>query len=389
MTQYNNRLFAERVKILYENAPTVIPTNIVVAGVLGLFLLPVLRLERIVAWWSIMVAVCVVRYFQSQSALKHANWFEDAPLYHLYFAFFAFLTGATWAAAFFLFAFVVPDVYLIFIIFAIGGMCVGAIGSMSTSKLCFFAYMIPMALPPAIVFLFDGTALGYAMSGMMIIYTMSISLTFVQGYARTIKAMKIQIENEDLVEHLKISNEELASANQKIMILSNTDALTQIANRRQMDAALKTEWARAVRSNIPLCFIMLDIDFFKAYNDKFGHPEGDACLQQIARVLRGAMKRTGDIVARYGGEEFAIILPDTELSGGYALMCEVQADIYALQIPTANQSVSPWLTVSAGIACIRPNPSHHMSQLIAAADTELYNAKQLGRNRIEQIQINP
>lgn len=387
MTKQDDRLFAEQIKILYENAPSVIPVNVIVAGILGLFLLPVLRFEKIVSWWSILAALALVRFLHAKYTLKHANWVKDAKMLRIKFALFAFATGVSWVAAFFLFAFVVPDVYLIFIIFALGGMSVGAIASMGTSKICFFSYILPMSIPPAVVFLFDGTALGYAMSAMLIIYTMSISLTYVQGYGRAIRAIKTSLENEELVEHLKVSNEELAMANQRIMVLSNTDSLTQIANRRQMDTALKTEWARAVRSNIPLCFIMCDIDFFKDYNDKFGHPEGDLCLQKIAHVLRGAMKRTGDIVTRYGGEEFAIILPDTQLSGAYALMCEVQAELHTMQIPTANTSVSPWVTISIGIACVTPKPTDSVEQLIAAADTELYNAKQQGRNRIEQIQL--
>lgn len=387
MIQQYDRVFSEQVKILYENAPSVIPINAIIAAILGLFLMPVLPLDKIIAWWSVMAAVCMVRYIHVMYTLKHANWSTGAYAYHLSFAFYTLLTGGTWAAAFFLFAFIVPDVYLIFIIFALGGMAVGAIGSMSTSKLCFFAYLLPMILPPAIVFMFDGNALGFAMSGMLIIYIMSISLTFLQGYSRTIKTIVTQIENEDLVEHLKVSNEELAAANQKIMTLSNTDSLTQIANRRQLDAALKTEWARAIRSRTPLCFIMLDIDFFKPYNDTFGHIQGDECLQKIAVVLRSAMKRTGDIVARYGGEEFAIILPDTELTGAYTLIQEVQDEINKLQITAANTSVSPYVTISAGIACMLPNPEDDISQLIAAADTELYNAKEQGRNRIEQIQV--
>jgi diguanylate cyclase (GGDEF)-like protein len=387
MNNKQSKLFAEQVKILYENAPSVIPVNMIIGGILGLFLLPVLQIERIVTWWSVLVALSIVRYFHTKHYLNHANWLKVARTAHLQFVIYVFAMGCVWASAFFLFAFNVPDVYLVFIIFAIGGMSVGAIASMGTSKSAFFAFILPMNVPPIITFLFDGTALGYAMSAMLLIYLMSISLTYVQGYGRNLRNIEDTFVKDDLLLDLKVTNQNLELANEKIMVLSNTDDLTQLSNRRHFDLMYAKEWGRAHRFNVPLSFVMIDIDFFKDYNDHFGHQEGDLCLQKISNVLRSVMKRPGDLVSRYGGEEFAIILPDTNLEGAHILMLALQQSIHDLQIPSANTTVNPYVTVSMGIASIAPTDKDNPDELIAAADAQLYNAKHHGRNRIEQTQL--
>lgn len=165
--------------------------------------------------------------------------------------------------------------------------------------------------------------------------------------------------------------------------LSYQDGLTHIANRRRFDEKLDQEWRRAARERQPLTLIMADIDFFKNYNDLYGHPAGDDCLRKIAKVLQDATTRPGDLAARYGGEEFAAILPNTSLLGAEKVAEQIRAQVEALELPHANSSVSPWVTISLGIATrVPPSNSDEHAVLLEGADRALYKAKQQGRNRV-------
>ncbi|GAB4291205.1 MAG: hypothetical protein Kow0096_05220 [Thiohalomonadaceae bacterium] len=164
--------------------------------------------------------------------------------------------------------------------------------------------------------------------------------------------------------------------------LSYQDGLTGIANRRRFDEKLEQEWRRAAREHQPISLIMLDIDFFKKYNDLYGHPAGDECLRKIARVLAETVARPGDIAARYGGEEFAAILPNTSMLGAEKLAEQIRAQIEGLELPHADSGISPWVTVSIGLATRIPGNDEEHTILLEGADRALYKAKQQGRNRV-------
>jgi diguanylate cyclase (GGDEF)-like protein len=174
------------------------------------------------------------------------------------------------------------------------------------------------------------------------------------------------------------------------------DALTGLANRRQLDAALEQEWLRARRGRDPLALVLVDIDHFKAYNDRYGHPAGDACLRRIAETLRSVCRRPADLVARYGGEEFALLLPSTPLSGAEHVMQRLLESVHRMNIPHAASAASAFVTVSAGAAGYgadsavwqafggfsKERAAHEASgTLIEAADRALYEAKHAGRDR--------
>jgi len=176
----------------------------------------------------------------------------------------------------------------------------------------------------------------------------------------------------------------LEVANEKLRELSEADPLTRIANRRRFDDAIDKEVRRAHRSNQPLSVLMLDVDFFKRYNDRYGHVQGDHCLIAVAgAIARAAGRRPGDVVARYGGEEFAVILPDTPLAGAGLVADRILQEVRALALPHESSGVAAQVTVSVGYSCYQKTdllilPEH----LVGAADTALYSAKHGGRNRI-------
>jgi diguanylate cyclase (GGDEF)-like protein len=155
-----------------------------------------------------------------------------------------------------------------------------------------------------------------------------------------------------------------------------------VANRRRVEEMLDVEWRRAARTGAPLALLMADIDHFKPYNDAYGHQRGDLCLRQVAEAMAGALQRAGDLLARYGGEEFVAILPAHDLSGAADLAERLRARVEGLAIPTGVSSVSPYITISIGVAITGPGNQARPEELVAAADAALYRAKREGRNRV-------
>ena len=171
--------------------------------------------------------------------------------------------------------------------------------------------------------------------------------------------------------------------------LSLHDGLTEIANRRFFDTYLADQTAIARRHKRALALVMCDVDSFKAYNDHYGHQAGDECLKQIAAALRSCCRRPADKAARYGGEEFCVILPDTELSSAVRIAETARAAIAGLKIPHAHSPASPFVSISGGVAVLHLESEITAALLIAAADQALYQAKQLGRNRMVSLQAEP
>jgi diguanylate cyclase (GGDEF)-like protein len=177
---------------------------------------------------------------------------------------------------------------------------------------------------------------------------------------------------------------ELKHYQDKLRNLSLMDGLTGIANRRRFDQYLDMEWQRCTRNAHPLSVVMGDVDFFKAYNDGYGHGQGDECLRKVAQVFEQALRRPGDLAARYGGEEFVCILPETDGEGARIVADQIMAGMARLGLPHAYSSVSPRVTVSVGMAtALKPAPGQSGKHLVEEADRLLYRAKGQGRNRIE------
>lgn len=166
------------------------------------------------------------------------------------------------------------------------------------------------------------------------------------------------------------------------------DGLTGIRNRRIFDEMLASEWARSARTKTELSVVMVDVDFFKRYNDHYGHQAGDACLQQVAKGLKACLKRPADLLARYGGEEFVCLLPDTGLSGAVQVAEQLRQQIFLLQIAHAASPVTGVVTVSLGICAKRAGTAGSAAALLREADAQLYLAKSNGRNRACAAELN-
>jgi len=186
----------------------------------------------------------------------------------------------------------------------------------------------------------------------------------------------------ELYYNLELAKSELELANSELFRLASLDSLTEIANRRRFDEYLEREWQRLTQEQTSLSLILCDVDFFKIYNDTYGHQAGDRCLQQIAKALQEAVKCEGDLVARYGGEEFAVILPSSNSDRAVSIVEKIQDSVRALELNYPQSPISSYVTLTFGVASIIPDPETSKESLIAGADRALYKAKALGRDRV-------
>jgi two-component system chemotaxis family response regulator WspR len=195
------------------------------------------------------------------------------------------------------------------------------------------------------------------------------------------KSFLAQLERDAAYRELEALHKELAEKNEVLERLSSLDGLTGIANRRRLDEAIDQEWRRARRDGSTLSLIMIDVDYFKKFNDHYGHLAGDDCLRQVAVSLTGGLHRPADLVARFGGEEFAVLMAATDADGTTHIAEKLRCAVETLAIPHARSEVASCVTISLGCATVRPVDVDDVSVLIARADAALYEAKKSGRNR--------
>jgi diguanylate cyclase (GGDEF)-like protein/PAS domain S-box-containing protein len=175
---------------------------------------------------------------------------------------------------------------------------------------------------------------------------------------------------------------ERKKAEKLLLHLSTIDELTGLANRRAFDAFLDEEWRRALRTRLFISLMMIDVDFFKKYNDNYGHLKGDACLKLVAEVLEDVARRPGDKVARFGGEEFVVVLSMTDKQHAVSIAEKIRMEVEALKILHVKSRINNYVTVSIGVATVLPEQNRPYVELIKSADEALYKAKEKGRNRV-------
>jgi two-component system chemotaxis family response regulator WspR len=191
----------------------------------------------------------------------------------------------------------------------------------------------------------------------------------------------VQVQRDEAYRALRESQRQLVEKNLELERLTHVDGLTGLSNRRFFNSYIESEWNRAVRSKGPLSVLMVDVDFFKLYNDTYGHIAGDDVLKQIADTVRDSCRRSTDLAARYGGEEFVVVLPDTPFAQIQRLADKLCDAVQALHLPHTGRGAGPNVTISVGGATAFPHQEKTYFELLDAADKALYEAKRAGKNR--------
>lgn len=234
-------------------------------------------------------------------------------------------------------------------------------------------------------------ALGWSAASQNALYSRTPTLFWTCAAASTSVYMYERLQRREVNARRKFAaaitklcelNHQLREANKELQFLASSDGLTQTANRRCFNKYLNQEWRRLSREKAFLSLILCDIDFFKGYNDTYGHQAGDYCLQQVAKAIKSAVKRPADLVARYGGEEFGVILPTTGTQGAVHVAEQIRMAVKAVRITHASSQVNQYVTLSLGVASTIPSHEFSPATLIAAADRALYQAKEQGRDRV-------
>lgn len=194
--------------------------------------------------------------------------------------------------------------------------------------------------------------------------------------------LALAASRDQMAELVEARTAELKAANQSLEALSRHDALTGLANRRYFDELKEIEFRRAIRHNTPLAVLMCDVDFFKIYNDTYGHMQGDLCLKEIAETLRSVFGRSGELTARVGGEEFVVVLPNINAAQACQAAQRFRTSLAERELPHSGSKVSPFVTVSIGVAELDPETMDHFDQVLQRADQALYRAKHQGRDRV-------
>lgn len=257
------------------------------------------------------------------------------------------------------------------------GLCGATTVSYAASIYAILCMTLPISMISSIYFIFginDKTAL---VVGIAIIAFSGILLSLIRGVNRAfIKSIELNYQHQQEIEKRKLVERQLYD-------ISRRDSLTSLFNRRYFDEVLETELGRAYRGHTALSLVMLDVDYFKEYNDHYGHVAGDNCLIEVANLIEQQANRKGDLVARYGGEEFAIILPGIDAKGALAFAQRLQQFIQAQRLEHASTKLTTLksVTISAGVTTVVPLMKHAPEKIIQQADTALYQAKKEGRNR--------
>ena len=383
----SNKIYIEQVTLLYIN-PTGRSLVHFLPALIIYWLVRVYTNEKIaLTWLGALLVITALRYVDIYITRRKLHTSTDYRSLEKKFALGCALLGTAYGVGLFLFLPHLPQFNQIAILSMVIAVIPVALVSFSTNKLSFMLFFLPALGLPIFQCLLLGDLFHIYIALFGAIYLYGIITLYDWNHDFLTEAINLRLTNHELVISLTNTNKQQEAINKRLEAISTVDSLTNLANRRYFDDALLRELLRSQRTKTPISLILLDIDFFKQYNDEYGHLAGDNCLRLISTVLQENVKRPGDMAARYGGEEFCIIMPDTDQRGAMKLAEQIKQDVVSLNIPHQKSRITNHVTVSMGIASMVPGLQVTTSTLINAADKALYTAKKDGRNLIRSSNI--
>jgi diguanylate cyclase (GGDEF)-like protein len=396
-------ILAEQLRISHRQLPAAIRLGLVLGIAISWIFYPLIPQGILFTWLSCLVLFSLIRILSLQHIAAENFSKDEAHQYALRYTVTAFLLGSTWASLAFLLPYVETEqrILIFVLLVTIAG---GSLTTTAAHVLSFYAYAYPIMIAYAAhSFFLDGhiwTMLGvltvvYALymtiAAWKLYGSLQQSITLRYSWQETADALEKtreelhhELENRKTTEKkLKSVMTELEQAVSHLEQLAAIDELTGIPNRRSFDAAIAREWNRARREQTSIALLMIDVDYFKNFNDRYLHQQGDAALKQVAQALRTFAQRPGDSVARYGGEEFAMILANPKPDYVAQIAENLRCHIEGLKITHEGSDVSGFLTISIGYSISTAPKNDDYSVLISTADGALYEAKQAGRNQVK------
>ena len=372
---------AEQIRLLYHQGVSIQILGVLTGFVSAIAFWKVADHFMLSLWLGIHIVVSLIRLAATVRFTK-SNIVEYPALERWARAYVAgtFISGLIWGSLSLFFDPAWPTAYQVTLFMIYTGTTAGAFNTNSSFFVAFPMFYLPPSACLMYMMLRQSVDGYFVLASLFMIYIILMYLSALKFHNRLAHSLEVRFENERLAE-------QLAQSNQKLTYLADMDELTGISNRRGMDRYLRSEWNMHFRAGKPLSLLFIDLDFFKQYNDTYGHEGGDQCLIQVANILRNHSQRSNDMAARFGGEEFAVILPETSEDDAVRIAETILADLESLQIPHSTSSVAKHVTLSAGIATMVPNQPDSEDLLLLSADKALYQAKNMGRRQVVKATI--
>ena len=379
-SKLDDRIYSELISLLYTGSAYRPALHIISLAIFLIIIINHVNHYHAFTWALLLIGLNIYRFIDVYNTQKIITEINNFKLLHRRYAFCAALLGAIYGAGFVFFFDQLPVLNQTYLIMLIAIIIPPAFVSFFSDKLSFNLYIYSMVLPVIIKIFIQGQLEYFSMGIFGIMYLLIIRKFFTWNHDVLRDAIRLKFENEQLLNSLQVINARLTE-------LSIIDELTQVANRRSLDENLEKEWLRAKRLKTPISMLMIDIDYFKEYNDEFGHIKGDECLTYIAEFFKNNINRSGDFIARYGGEEFCILMPETNLNGALKFAEIIHSGVRNLKIPNPKSKVSKYLTICIGVASSIPDSEDNYMDLLYTSDKALYKAKNDGRNIIRTKEI--
>lgn len=372
---------AEQIRLLYHQGVPIQTLGILTAIISVIMFWKVADHVMLGLWLGVHVVVSLIR-LAATVKFTRSNIVEYRALerWGRFYVAGTFISGLIWGSLSLFFNPAWPTAYQVTLIMIYTGIIAGAFNTNSSLFVAFPVFYLPPTGFLIYMMLRQPVEGFFVIASLFMIYTVLMYISALKFHNRLAHSLEVRFENERLAE-------QLAQSNQKLMYLADMDELTGIANRRSMDRCLRSEWNRLFRARKPLSLLFIDLDFFKQYNDTYGHDGGDQCLIQVAKILHNHSQRSNDMAARFGGEEFAVILPETSEEDALKIAETILADLESLQIPHSGSEVAKHVTLSVGVATMIPNQPDSDDFLRLSADRALYQAKKMGRKQVVKANL--
>lgn len=379
----DERLLGRSLELMFSQATSALVSSGIAALVLFYTFWDKASPQWMLAWAACFCLVATYRVNLKSSFLKSSEQEKNNRAWFVKLGATIFVTGVLWGA-FIVYLMMFAEGFTAAILLAnFALLLAGSVTAYAMSMPIFAMFSVPMVFPAMLYLVVNDDQNSWMLAAVCLgwyLFMVSTARRFGEFAARS---FGYEYENRGLVAELEEQNRRAEVLAQELMVLSNTDSLTGVYNRRYLDECIASELSRAHRTNGALSLLMCDVDFFKRYNDSLGHVDGDKCLKVVANILLESAREGTDVVARYGGEEFAVVLANTEADQAKIFAERLRKSVADKLIPHPDSDISKYLTISIGVSSLCDIERDSASDLIKRADKALYRAKECGRNQVQ------